>query len=159
MAGKKKNKTDTPTIENRRARFQYEISDTLEVGIALVGAEVKSVRNGNVSLAEGFVRAEGTPPALRLYGVTIGEYGPAGPRQPKTTRTRTLLAHKREIAKFARKSEEKGFTIVPLKLYFKEGWAKLLIGLARGKSKYDKRVSLAAKDAQRDIQRAMSRRM
>jgi SsrA-binding protein len=180
-----------PTIENRKARFDYFITDTLETGIKLTGSEVKSVRDGKVSLAEGYVRIElgvvdgkvkqagrgpktqpgrrptlrirPTEPGLWLHGVNIAEYAPAGPvgsvGQHQPTRVRKLLAHTREIVKLARQVEVKGMTIVPLKMYFKDGKAKLLIGLAQGKSHSDKRDSIAKKDAQRDIQRAMSRRV
>lgn len=159
---KKDAKADPRTIENRKARFEYNILDTLEVGIALQGSEVKSVRDGQISLAEGYVRLQTDPPCLFLHQVNIGEYGPAGPagnkRQHAPTRTRVLLAHKREILKLARQVEQKGMTIVPLKLYFKDGYAKLLIGVAEGKARHDKRQSIAERQAKRDIARAMSRR-
>lgn len=145
-------------IENRKARFDYEIISTIEVGIVLRGTEVKSVREGKISLGEGFVRIEGKPLAMHLYGVNIDAYGPAGPRQHTPTRPRTLLAHKREIAKLFRETEPKGLTIVPLKLYFKSGYAKLLVGVARGKTRGDKRLTIAKRDMQRDINRAMSKR-
>lgn len=148
--------------ENRKARFDYEIIETLEVGIALRGSEVKSVRDRHVSIAEGFVRVEGSPPQLNLYSCMIGEYGPSGPQgshaQHRPTRARGLLAHRREINKLAKGVQTKGMTIVPLKLYFKGGYAKLLIALAKGRSKYDKRDAIGKKEAARDIQRAMSRR-
>src|SRR5215471_6649213 len=109
------------TIENRRARFDYHISDTLETGIMLRGSEVKSVRDGKVSLAEGYVRVQDNPPGLFLHSVNIDEYGPAGGRQHAMGRTRKLLAHKREIAKLFRQVDQKGMTVVPLRLYFKNG--------------------------------------
>lgn len=158
MARKKKDKNEAPTIENRRARHDYHISDTLETGVMLEGSEVKSVRAGKVSLAEGYVRVQENPPGLFLHGINIGEYGPAGPRGHAPVRTRKLLAHKREIAKLARQVDQKGMTIVPLKMYFKDGYAKLLIGLAMGKSAHDKRQSIGEREAKRDIARAMSRR-
>src|SRR5262245_44614555 len=113
---KKPSKPEDRAIENRRARFDYHISDTLEAGIMLRGSEVKSVRDGKVSLSEGYVRVQENPPALYLHSVTIDEYGPAGVRQHATGRTRKLLAHKREIAKLARQVDQKGMTVVPLKL-------------------------------------------
>jgi SsrA-binding protein len=149
---------DDPVIENRRARHDYFIDDTLEVGIKLIGSEVKAVRDGKVSLAEGYVIARSEPLGLELHSVNISEYGPAGPHQHAPTRVRTLLAHKRQIAKLARAAEAKGMTIVPLKLYFKSGFAKLLIGLARGKATHDKRHAIAEREHNRDIQRAMSKR-
>ncbi len=161
---KKNAKPGTPTVENRKARFDYHISDTLEVGIALTGPEVKSVRDGQVSLAEGYVRVQPVPPALYLHGVTIAEYGPAagggsgGDRRQRLDRTRLLLAHKREIAKLARQVDQKGMTVVPLKLYFKNNWAKLLIGVGKGRSKHDKRRAIGERETRRDIDRAMSKR-
>jgi SsrA-binding protein len=156
---KKKKPNQEPTIENRRARHDYSISETLETGIMLHGAEVKSVRAGKASLAEGYVRVEENPPALYLHGVTIDEYGPAGARNQPLARTRKLLAHKREIAKLARQVQQKGMTLIPLKMYFKNGYAKLLIGLGQGRSQHDKRQAIAAKETKRDLQRAMSRRV
>ncbi|MCC6678496.1 MAG: SsrA-binding protein SmpB [Phycisphaerales bacterium] len=162
MSKKKDAKSEDRTIENRKARFEYHIHDTLEVGIALQGSEVKSVRDGAVSLTEGYVRVETAPPGLFLHQVNIGEYGPAGPagnrRQHAPTRTRVLLAHKREILKLAKQVEQRGMTMVPLKLYFKDGFAKLLIGVAEGKARHDKRETIAKRQADRDIARAMSRR-
>lgn len=147
-------------IENRRARHDFHIDDTLEVGIVLVGTEVKAVRDGNASLAEGFVRVEGDPPTLKLHNVSIGEYGPAGPQQHKLARPRTLLAHRREIARLQRQVMQKGMTIVPLRLYFNDrGYAKLLIGIARGKATHDKRQAIKERESKRDLQRSMSRRM
>jgi SsrA-binding protein len=152
-------KPDERTIENRRARYDYAIGTTLEVGIKLAGSEVKSVRAGNVSLAEGYVRAEEFPPRLMLYSVNIGEYAPAGSRQHAATRARTLLANKTEIVRLARETAKKGTTIVPLKIYFKNGFAKLLVGVGTGKTKVDKRHSIAERESQRDIQRVMSKRV
>ncbi|HYE01974.1 MAG TPA: SsrA-binding protein SmpB [Phycisphaerales bacterium] len=157
---KKKSSTEPRVIENRRARFDYHILETLEVGIVLAGPEVKSLRAGTVSLGEGYVRATEAPPELTLYGVTISDYQPAGARQPAGTRPRRLLAHKREILKLAKASSAKGATIVPLKLYFNErGMAKLLIGVGVGKAAHDKRQAIAERETRRDIGRAMSRRL
>src|SRR5262249_52345728 len=158
-AGKKAKKAETPTIENRKARFEYHISETLEVGIVLIGPEVKSVRDGQVSIGEGYVRATAEPPSLTLDDVMIAEYPPAGGHQHTPTRTRRLLAHKREIVRLAKAAQVKGMTIVPLKLYFKNGYAKLLVGVAQGKSRQDKRETIAKRESQRDIDRAMSRRV
>jgi SsrA-binding protein len=156
---KKKAQSGPPTVENRKARHDYDISDTLEVGIVLAGSEVKSVRDGRVSLAEGYVRATSNPLELTLYGANIGEYPPAAHLGHRPVRPRRLLAHKREIRDLARLADSKGVTIVPLKLYFKNGFAKLLIGVGRGKTKGDKRRALADREARRDIERAMSKRM
>lgn len=159
MAKRKKTQSDTPTVLNRKARHDYLIEDTLEVGMVLRGSEVKSIRDGGASLAEGYVRVQETPPALFLHGVHINEYPPAAGRQHAPTRTRALLAHKREILKLVDLVKQKGVTIVPLKLYFTRGKAKLLIGVARGKRHEDKRQDLREREAKRDIDRAMTKRL
>ncbi len=159
MAKHKKPNPDERTIENRRARHDYAIGATLEVGIKLHGSEVKSVRAGNVSLAEGYVRAEEFPPRLMLHSVNIGVYGPAGSRQHAPVRARTLLANRTEIIRLAREQMKKGTTIVPLKIYFKNGFAKLLVGVGTGKTSVDKRQSIQEREVKRDIQRAMSKRL
>ncbi len=147
-------------IENRRAHFDYTIGETLECGMVLGGAEVKSVRQGKVSLQEGYVRAELDPmPALWLHGVNIAEYGPAAGNPLSPVRTRKLLAHKREIAKLWKATQIKGNTLVPLKIYFKDGYAKCLIGVGTGKKRGDKREAIKERETRRDIQRAMSKRV
>ncbi|HVP74052.1 MAG TPA: SsrA-binding protein SmpB [Phycisphaerales bacterium] len=155
-------KPHEPVIENRKARHDYFIEETLECGIELLGTEVKAVRLGLVSLGEGYVHAEAAPgsrPTLTLYSVHIGEYAPAGAaRQHVPQRERRLLAHKREIRKLALRTAVKGLTLVPLKMYFVRGRAKLLIGVARGKQKADKRQSIAEREHRRDMDRAMSRK-
>ena len=154
-----KRNRETPTIANRRARHEYLIEETLECGIKLTGTEVKSVRNGQVSLAEGYARATEIPPAITLHGVHIAEYPPAAEhRQHNPTRVRTLLAHRRQIRKLADKTRSKGTTLIPLKMYFVDGRAKLLLGVARGKRKTDKRRDLAKREMERDIARATSKR-
>jgi len=158
MASTPGRKIREPAIENRRARHNYFVEETLECGIRLAGTEVKSVRNGQVSLAEGYIRATESPVALTLHGVHIAEYAPAGEhRQHDPGRVRALLAHRRQIRKLAERTRSKGVTLVPLKMYFVQGRVKLLIGLARGKRRRDKRDELATKQAQRDIDRAMTR--
>jgi SsrA-binding protein len=159
MAGNKKKISNEPTVENRKARFNYHILDTLECGIALHGSEVKSVREGKISLGEGFVRIEGEPPQLRLFQTTIESYAPAGALGHARGRARALLAHRREIRKLQKQVDVKGMTIVPLKLYFKNGFAKVLIGVAKGKAEHDKRDTIAKRESDRDIARAMSKRM
>ncbi len=158
MAARTNRKPGQPTIENRRARHDYFIEDTLECGIRLTGSEVKSVRDGQASLGEGYVLATDDPPALTLHGVHIAEYPPAGVRQHDPTRTRALLAHRKEIRRLADRTRIKGMTLVPLKMYFIKGRAKILIGLGRGKKHYDKRQDLAKRQADREMQRAMSRK-
>lgn len=146
-------------VENRRARYDYTIGETLEVGIQLAGSEVKAIRDGRVSLAEGYVRAEAEPLSLTLHSVNIGEYAPAGAQQHHQTRARNLLAHRREIVKLAKASAAKGQTIVPLKMYFKDGFVKLLVGVGTGRRREDKRDAIAEREQKRDIARAMSRRV
>ncbi len=160
MAKKPLKPDNEPTIENRRARHDYAIGETFEVGMALHGSEVKSVRNGEVSLAEGYIIARTEPFRLELLNVNIGEYAPAGTgkSQHAPKRGRILLAHKREIKKLEAATQAKGATIVPLKLYFKNGYAKLLIGIATGKKEFDKRQDIRTRETDRDIRRAMSKR-
>lgn len=160
MAKKKKDKSDAPSFENRRARHEYFIEDTLETGVVLQGSEVKAIRDGRCSIGEGYVSVEESP-VLRLvmHQVDIGAYQPSGALNHRPKRDRVLLAHKREIRKLARQVEQKGVTLVPLRLYFVNGRAKVLVGLARGKQAHDKRHSIAERQVQRDLQRAMSRKM
>lgn len=160
MAKKKKDKSDSPSFENRRARHEYFIEDTLEAGIALQGSEVKAIRDGRCSIGEGYISVE-EHPALRLmmHQVDIGAYQPSGALNHRPKRDRQLLAHRREILKLARQVEQKGVTLVPLKLYFVNGRAKVLVGLARGKQAHDKRHAIAERDVKRELQRAMSRKM
>ncbi len=142
--------------DNRKARHDFEILDTLECGIVLVGSEVKSLRNGKVSLSESYGRVR--QGEVWLLGCDIPEYSEANQFNHAPKRPRKLLLHRREIKKFAGQAFEKGLTLVPLKMYFKEGRAKLLLGLCRGKQKHDKREALKKADAKRDIARAMMRR-
>jgi len=149
-------KNERVIAENRKARHNYNVLDTLECGIALVGSEVKSLRAGLLSLDEAYGRVEGDE--VWLVGANIAEYtfSHALNHQPK--RRRKLLMHRREMHKFAGQACEKGLTLVPLKMYFKEGRAKVLMGICRGKQKQDKRDSLKKREMQRDIDRAMRRR-
>jgi SsrA-binding protein len=163
VAAKNQPKPNEPVIENRKARHDYFIEETLECGIELLGTEVKAVRMGRVSLGEGYVRTEGgdgrQKPALTLQSVHIGEFPPAGAaRQHAPQRDRRLLAHRREIRKLAHETAAKGVTIIPLKMYFVRGRVKVLIGVARGKQKADKRQTIAQREHQRDMDRAMSRK-
>jgi SsrA-binding protein len=148
-----------PTIENRKARFEYAIEDTLEVGIVLRGSEIKVVRESRVSLGEGWVQPLANPPSLLLHNVHIGEYKPAGTMGHKPVRPRELLAKTVEIRRLLKAMDTKGCTIVPLKLYFKGAWAKLLIGIAKGKKAHDKRQTIKDRDTKRDLQRVMSKRI
>lgn len=159
---KKDKQSGERVIENRRSRFEYAIGETLETGMKLHGWEVKSVRGGQVSLGEGWVSAEIDParggPALFLHGVNIAEYGPAAAMGLKPVRMRKLLAHKREVLRMWKAAQIKGNTLVPLKVYFKNGFAKCLIGVGTGRKKHDKRQAIAERESKRDIDRAMSKK-
>jgi SsrA-binding protein len=148
-----KDPNERPVAENRRARHKFEILETLECGIALVGSEVKSLRDGKLSLDEAHARVRGGE--VWLFGADIGLYNQAGSMNHESRRARKLLLHRREISKFALQAHEKGLTLVPLKVYFKKGRAKLLLGLCRGKKLHDKREALKKADNQRRLQRMM----
>jgi SsrA-binding protein len=141
--------------QNRRARHDYEVLDTLECGIVLVGSEVKSLRSGRMSLDEGYGRVKDGE--VWLMGCDIPEYVQANQFNHQPRRPRKLLMHRREVQKFANRAYEKGLTLVPLKMYFKEGRAKVLLGICRGKKMYDKRESIKKADVERDLARAQRR--
>ena len=150
----------TPRILNRRARHDYHVLDKLEVGIALKGSEVKSIRNGQVSLAEGFARVEPATMELILYNVNIAEYTHAGPTNThEPARPRKLLAHRREIRNLLEETTARGTTLIPLAMYFVRGRAKLEIGVCRGKSHHDKRQSIKTRESEQEIRRHLSKRM
>lgn len=135
--------------ENRKARHDYDILESLECGIELVGSEVKSLRCGTVSLAEAYARVRQNE--VFLVNCDIPEYIDASRFNHRRKRDRKLLMHRREIERFAKRALEKGLTLVPLKLYFKSGRAKLLLGLCRGKQNYDKRQALKKADVERGL--------
>ncbi|MCC7084469.1 MAG: SsrA-binding protein SmpB [Pirellulales bacterium] len=141
--------------QNRRARHEYEVLDTLECGIVLVGSEVKSLRTGQLSLEEAYARVKDGE--VWLMGCDIPEYVQANRLNHIPKRPRKLLMHRREVKKFAKQAKEKGLTLIPLKMYFTEGRAKVLIGLCKGRKLHDKRETMKKQSAQRDIQRAMRR--
>jgi len=143
--------------ENRKARHKFEVLDTLECGLALVGSEVKSLRAGRISLDEAYGRVrEGE---VWLIGCDIPEYPQATIWNHDPKRPRKMLLHRREVRKFAGQAHDKGLTLVPLKLYFNErGVAKVLLGLCRGKQLHDKREAMKKADVQRDLARMMRRR-
>ncbi len=150
----------SPRIVNRRAHHDYHISEKVEVGIVLTGSEVKSIRNGQVSLAEGYATVDPNTLELWLHDVEISPYKHAGPtNQHVPKRPRKLLAHKREIRSLQGKLTSKGVTLVPLAMYFVRGKAKLELGVGTGKKAYDKRQDIKKRDADREIRRSMSRRM
>ncbi|MCC5830811.1 MAG: SsrA-binding protein SmpB [Phycisphaeraceae bacterium] len=161
-AAKKNNKAvqSNPRIVNRKARHDYEILDKLEVGVVLQGSEVKSCRAGTVQLGEGFARIQQGTNELFLYNTHIAEYSKAhGANGHDPIRPRKLLAHKREIRRLADQVASKGRSLIPLSLYFREGRVKLEIGVCQGKKQFDKRQDLKKKDADREIQRAMARKV
>lgn len=139
--------------DNRKARHDYYIEDTIEAGIALVGTEVKSLRQGKCNLRDSYARIE--KGEAFLYGVHISPYDPASKFNHDPLRTRKLLLHKSEILKLNSKVSNKGYTLVPLKVYFKDGKAKVELGVARGKREFDKRDDIAKREANRAIQRAL----
>ena len=146
----------SPRIDNRRARFDYEVVDTVEAGIALLGSEVKSVRNGRVQLAGAFALIRGRN--VVLVGCHIEEYEQANRLNHDPTRWRNLLLHRREIRRLSQElAKQPGLTLVPLEIYFKHGFAKVRLALARGKTKYDKRQTMKDRDARRQMDRAMRR--
>jgi SsrA-binding protein len=141
---------------NRKARHDYTIEDTYEAGIALMGTEVKSLRAGRASLVDSF--AQEKEGEIFLYGLHIPEYALGTWTNHEPRRTRKLLLRRDEIRRLIGKTRETGLTLVPLSLYFSDGWAKVELGLARGKKSYDKRQTLAKRDAEREISRVMGRR-
>jgi SsrA-binding protein len=153
---KKLEKDGTINISrNRRATYEYEIGERIECGIVLVGTEVKSLRDGHAQLDDSYARIE--QGEVWLHGCEIPEYTFGNRLNHKPKRARKLLLHKREIAKFAEKADQRGYTLIPLRMYFKEGRAKVELGVAKGKQMHDKRESLKTAEAKRDIQRAMTR--
>jgi SsrA-binding protein len=141
---------------NRKARYEYRFYDTIEAGLVLMGSEIKSIRAGRVSLREGFVIIEGGE--AWLVNVHIAQYDPASIQNHEPRRRRKLLLHRREIDRLQRRVQEKGFTIVPTRLYLKDGRAKVEIALARGKKQYDKRQVIAERDSRRQMDRALKER-
>ena len=142
------------TIKNRKARHEYHIEETFETGIVLVGTEVKSIRLGKASLQEAYCKVEGGE--VIIHGMHIAPYEQGGRFNVDPLRTRKLLMHKSEIHKIDRRAQEKGLTLIPIKLYFTRGYAKLEIGLARGKKLWDKREAITERDVERDRRRAES---
>jgi len=142
---------------NKKASYDYLLLKRMEAGISLVGTEIKSIRDGSVSIREAYVRPkEGE---LWLVGAHIAKYAPAAGTNHEPTRDRKLLLHKRQIRELEREATTAGATIVPTRLYLKNGLAKLEIALARGKRKYDKRQTIAKRDAERRMQQETRRRV
>jgi SsrA-binding protein len=142
--------------QNRKARHDFHIEDTFEAGMVLVGTEVKSLRAGRASLVDGYAAIKDNE--LWLHNVHIPEYTLGTWNNHEPRRPRKLLLHREQIRKLINKTQESGLTIVPLALYFQDGYAKVEVALARGKKNYDKRQALAERQAKRDADRAMSQR-
>jgi SsrA-binding protein len=141
---------------NRKARHDYEILETLEAGIMLSGSEIKSARAGKVQLRDGY--AQILKNEAWLENVHISPYEQAGLNNPPPDRRRKLLLHRREISRLIGKTQEKGLTLIPLEVYLKQGYAKVKLALARGKRQYDKRQAIAARENQREVERARKSR-
>jgi SsrA-binding protein len=157
MAAEEPRKPHVKVIaQNRRARFDYHVEDRVEAGIQLTGTEVKSLREGSAQLSDSY--AVGQRGELVLLNAQIPPYKPAGPLQnhePK--RTRKLLLHRREIDRLLEKQQRAGYALIPLSLYFKDGRAKVEIGVCKGKQGADKRDAIAERDAKREMERARRR--
>lgn len=146
-----------PLIENRKARHDYTIEETIEAGIALVGSEIKSIRAGRANIREGYVRIEGGE--AWLLNAHISTWPQAGAHfNHEPIRRRKLLLHQNEISYLKGKVEQKGLTLIPLNIHFKRGRAKLEVAVAKGKKLYDKRDALAERDAEREMARAVRER-
>jgi SsrA-binding protein len=145
-----------PVAQNRRARHDFDVVETLECGIALQGSEVKSIRDGKVQLREAYARVEGGE--MWLHGMHVSPYAFAsgfGDHEPE--RPRKLLLHRRQIDELGARTQQQSLTLVPLSIYFKDGRAKVEIALARGRKTYDKRHAIAARDAEREVARTVAR--
>lgn len=144
---------EKPIADNRRARYEYELLDRVEAGIVLTGTEVKSLRAGRATLAQAY--ADVRDGEAWLQGAEIAVYDQGNRANHEPTRPRKLLLHRREIDRLYGQVREKGLTLVPTRLYFKDGRVKVELALARGKSTYDKRHTLAERDAKRQIERSL----
>jgi SsrA-binding protein len=147
---------DKVIAQNRKARHNYTVLDTLECGIMLQGSEVKSLRNGRVSLEEAYARIKNDE--VWLVGCDIAEYVEASRFNHEPRRPRKLLMHRREVKRFAHRAYEKGLTLVPLEMHFKRGLAKVVLGICRGKQQHDKREAMKTAQAKRDMARQMLQR-
>jgi SsrA-binding protein len=141
---------------NRRARFDYQIEDRFEAGIVLTGSEVKSLRAGRASLSESFARIEGGE--VWLENMHIPPYEQGDKRRHDSRRTRKLLLHRREIERLIGKTAEKGLALVPIRVYFSHGLAKVEVGVGRGKRRFEKRQTIAEREHRREMDRAAARR-
>ncbi len=142
--------------ENRKAYHNYHIFDTYEVGVVLLGTEVKSIREGHVNLRDSFGRVEGGE--VFIYNVHISAYSHRGYADHDVKRRRKLLLHKKEIRKLIGKVVERGMTLVPVRMYFKNGHVKILVGVAKGKKVYDKRETIKKRELEREIRTSIKQR-
>lgn len=157
MPGKKPDSDGIQVVvRNRKARYLYEILDSFEAGLALRGSEVKSLRAGKVSLSDAYATARGQE--YYLVNLHISAYDKASIDLPEPLRPRKLLLHKRQIRRLLGRVQERGLTLIPLQIYFRGGYAKVEIAVARGKRKFDKRESIAKRDAKRDLDRLRAAR-
>jgi SsrA-binding protein len=148
---------DKTVAVNRRARHDYAIDETIEAGLVLTGTEIKSIRAGRANLAEAYARIERGE--AWLIGAHIAPYEQGNRNNHEPTRTRKLLLHRDQIAELIGRTQAKGFTLVPLRLYIRDGLAKLEIGIARGKKAHDKRRAIAERDARRELERETKARI
>ncbi|MBF7115485.1 SsrA-binding protein SmpB [Pediococcus pentosaceus] len=153
---KKPKSNDKALAQNKKARHDYSILSTMEAGMVLTGTEIKSIRDRRVTLRDGYVQIRHGEAIL--MNVQINEYLQGNQFNHDPFRNRKLLLHKKEILKLQEETKNKGITIVPLKMYLKNGFAKVLIGVAKGKHEYDKRESLKKRDQEREIDRALKNR-
>ena len=143
-------------VTNRRASYDFELTDRFEAGLVLTGSEVKSLRDGKANLQDAFVRWR--PEGMDLLNLYIGPYEQGGYAEQEPTRPRRLLLNRSEIAKLRKGTETKGFTIVPTKLYFKGGRAKVEVALGRGKKAHDKRATISERESKRQLDRVLKSR-
>ena len=142
--------------DNRKAHHDYHILHTYEAGIVLLGTEVKSIREGRVNLRESFARVEGGE--VFIYNIHVSPYSHRGYADHEPTRRRKLLLHKSEIRRLIGKTVERGMTLVPVRMYLKNGRVKVVVGVAKGKKLYDKRETLRLREAERETRRAIKQR-
>jgi SsrA-binding protein len=154
--GKKRKAAPGDIATNRQASFRYDLLDRLEAGIVLTGTEVKSLRDGSAQIKDGYAQVRDGE--LWLHNVHIPPYGPASRDNHDPERPRKLLAHRREIDRLIGRIQERGLTLVPTRIYFKDSRAKVEIALARGKDRFDKRESIKAREQRRDVERALHER-
>ncbi|MFN8556178.1 MAG: SsrA-binding protein SmpB [Dehalococcoidia bacterium] len=153
MAQATKQRMDATITVNRKAGHDYELLDRFEAGIALTGTEIKSIREGRINLREAYIRIQNGE-AL-LLNCHIAQYQPGSYQNHEPTRPRTLLLHKNQIRQLAEATNQKGLTIVPTRMYYSRGRAKVEVAVARGRKSYDKRAAIADRDAQRQMARAL----